>query len=437
MGAFTASADELTSSLYLSPYSGTFFVSNTFDVSVFVNTEGNVINAVEIDLKFPPDLLQVTSPTAGSSFISVWADQPSYSNKDGIINFKGGVPKPGIKTSAGLVSTITFRAKAPGIAKISFSDSSKILLADGKGTNILKTTALGEYVLVLQSSEGPKISSPTHPSLTTWYRDNNPTFFIEEETGITGFSYALDQDPLGIPDNVSNDNDNSASFNDIENGIWYFHAKVRKNGVWSGVSHYPIRIDNIPPKNFEIRFESISLVMGSKFFAYFSTEDTLSGIDYYEISLVDMEDPQSSVNPFFLEAVSPYRIPQENSGQFAIFIKAYDKAGNFVQEKTTLLSINSFLSFTKNGIMIKNFLLPVWLVILITVLILGTIVLILFRYLKRRNLAARLKTEVAEAEKEIEDVKKLEKKIQNMRKLEEEAQKESERLANHLRKKDV
>ena len=48
-------------------------------------------------------------------------------------------------------------------------------------------------------------------------------------------------------------------------------------------------------------------------------------------------------------------------------------------------------------------------------------------------MAKRLKKEVAEAEKEIEDVKKLERKIRETRALEEEARKESERLAERLK----
>lgn len=428
------SPNAFASSLYLSPYSGTFFVGNTFDISVFVDTEESVINAIEVNLKFPADLLQVTSPTAGSSFISIWADQPSYSNKDGTVNFRGGVPNPGVKTSAGLISTITFRAKAPGVAKISFSESSKILLADGKGTNILQSAAPGEYTLILQAPEGPRISSPTHPSQNTWYRNNNPLFFLEDVNEVSDFSWSLDRDPMGIPDNISEGKENSASFEDTEDGIWYFHAKARKNGIWSGSSHYPIKIDNMPPGDLEVRVESASSFSGSRFFAYFFAKDSLSGIGHYEVSVLDMGDPQASVNPFFLETASPYRIPQEKSGQYTVLVRAYDKAGNFSQSKTTFWAITPLISFTENGIMIKNFLVPVWLIAFLTIFFLMAATLMVYRYLKRENLAQTLRTEVAEAEKEIEDVKKLEEKIQSMRKLEEEAQRESERLAEHLRK---
>jgi hypothetical protein len=429
-------AETQSASLYLSPYSGAFFVGNTFDVSVFVNTEENNINAVEVNLKFPPELLQVTSPTANFSFISIWADQPSYSNKEGIISFKGGVPNPGIKTSAGLISTITFRAKAPGVAKISFLDSSQVLLSDGKGTNILKSTANGEYNLVLQPFEGPKISSPTHPSLTMWNRNNNLAFFLEKEEGITDFSYTLDQDPNGIPDNISEGSNNSAIFNNVGNGIWYFHAKAKKNGAWGGVSHYPVHIDALPPAPLKIRIETISLLASPRFFAYFSGEDFFSGIDHYEVSVVDMNDPQALSNPFFIEAASPYQIPFEKTGDFAVLVRAYDKAGNFTQEKAVLKTISPFISYTQEGIKIKNFLLPSWLIYPITIIILAFIGWLIYNYLKRRNLGKRLKTEVAEAEKEIEDVRKLEKKIQDMRLLEEEARRESERLAGRLKEEN-
>ena len=420
-------------SLYLSPKSGTFYVGSTFDISIFVNTEGNSINAVQADLKFPPELLQVTSPTAGSSFISIWADQPFYSNKEGIISFKGGVPSPGINTSAGLVSTVTFRAKAPGTALISFLESSKVLLADGKGTNILKTTMVGEYKLIIPPPEGPKLFSSTHPSLTSWYKNNNPSFYWEKESGVADFSYSLDQDPQGIPDNIVEGSQNSVTLNDIGDGIWYFHVKAKKDNVWGGVSHYPVQIDTTPPKKFSIDIERIGRITGLRFFTYFSTNDLLSGIDYYEISTIDLSDPQAIANPFFMEAVSPHQIPYKSAGKYAILIKAYDKAGNFTESKVTLTVVSPFISYTEKGIRIGILFLPWWLIYIFAGALLVSLIFGVNYILKRKNLAIRLRKEVAEAEKEIEDVEKLEEKIRKTRTLEKETRKESERLAERLR----
>ena len=103
----TISVNAQSASLYLSPFSGSFLVGSTFTISIFLNTEGNEINVVWADLKFPPEILQVTSPTAGTSFITEWIVPPNYSNEKGLISFRGGDPG-GISTSAGLVSSITF-----------------------------------------------------------------------------------------------------------------------------------------------------------------------------------------------------------------------------------------------------------------------------------------------------------------------------------------
>ena len=427
------SAEAGGASLYLSPKSGTFYVGSTFDISIFVNTEGNSINAVQVDLKFPPNLLQVTSPTAGSSFISVWADQPFYSNKEGIISFKGGVLSPGINASAGLVSTVTFRAKASGTALISFLESSQVLLADGKGTDILKTTMIGEYILIIPPPEGPKVFSSTHPSLTTWYNDNNPSFYWEKESGVADFSYSLDQDPKGIPDNVPEGNKNTVAFNDIGDGIWYFHIKAKKDDVWGGVSHYPVQIDATSPKEFTIDIERIGGITGLRFFAYFSANDLFSGIDYYEISVIDLSDPQASANPFFIEVVSPHQIPYEGVGKYVILVKAYDMAGNFTESKSVLTVVSPFVSYTEKGIRIGFLFLSWWLIYFLVGLVLILMVFGARRILRRKNLAKSLKKEVAEAEKEIEDVKKLEKKIRKTRTLEEEIKKESERLSERLK----
>lgn len=430
------SAKAQSASVYLAPYNGTFLVGSTFNVSIFVNTEGNSINAVELNLKFPPSLLQVTSPTAGSSFISVWANQPSYSNTDGTLNFAGGVPGTGINTSAGLVSTITFRAKATGKAVISILGSSKVLLSDGKGTNILKDISGAQYDLTLQPPEGPQVYSPTHPSQDAWYKNNDPVFVISKDIGVSDFSYSFDQDPQGFPDNTPNTSSTQVTIDNAADGIWYFHVKAQKDGIWGGVTSYAVRIDNTPPENFKVNIDTVGPAGAARSFAYFSTNDLLSGVDHYEVSVVDMTNPQEVANPFFVEASSPYQLPISKSGRYEIFVRAFDKAGNFTQSQTTLRTIGSLFSYTNSGIKIKNFLLPFWLAWLIVLVILSALGFLFYRILRSRNLSGRLKTEVAEAEKEIEDVRKLEKRIHSMRNLEDEARLQSERLAEKLTKDD-
>ncbi|GAI08181.1 unnamed protein product, partial [marine sediment metagenome] len=289
---------------------GTFFVGSTFSVSIYTNTKGAEINAIEVDLKFPPDILQVTSPTAGESFISEWLAPPSYSNTGGTISFKGEIPG-GIVTSAGLISTITFRAKSPGVAKVEFLDSSRALLNDGKGTPIFTTNIGGVYEILIPLPEGPKITSPTHPDLDIWYSNSSPTFSWGKERGVTDFSFSFSQNSQENPDTVSEGNVILRSYDDVADGIWYFHLRAKKDGIWGRTSHFPVRIDTTPPQEFEPRVETHS------FFVYFETRDRHSGVDHYEISVLNISK-NPIVAPFFVEGTSPYKIAFKEPGRYSI-----------------------------------------------------------------------------------------------------------------------
>jgi len=357
-------------SLYLSPNSGTFYVGSTFDVSIFVNTGGEDINAVQTDLKFDPKKLQIASPTAGKSFISVWISQPTYSNIYGTAFFQGGIPSPGINTSAGLISTITFRAIAPGETTIYFLDSSRVLLDDGKGTNVLTSMGRGVYTLSIPPPEGPKVFSPTHPDQNKWYKNPNPTFSWEKEEGVTDFSYSLDFDSQGVPDNIPEGDFTSISFTDLKDGIWYFHIKAKKAGIWGGTSHYLVQLDSTPPASFTLGVEPSIKTSVSQPIISSITTDALSGFDHFEVKIIDISpDREEKEVAFFVEVVSPYKLPALEPGQYMIVVKAFDKAGNWRNESVKIEIIPKGIRLTGKGIWFWGIFIPWWLIIIILILI--------------------------------------------------------------------
>ena len=391
-------------SLYLSPGSGTFFVGSTFDVSIFVNTGGNNVNAVKVDLKFDPKKIQIASPTAGKSFIEVWIAQPVYSNIEGTASFQGGVPSPGINTSSGLVSTITFRAIAPGETIVSFLDSSKVLLDDGKGTNVLSSLGRGVYNLVIPPPEGPKVFSSTHPDQNKWYKNNNPTFSWEKEEGVTDFSYSIDYDFHGTPDNISEGNNTSVSYTDLEDGIWYFHLKAKKGDIWGGVTHYIVQIDTTPPAAFNLIFEpafKTPNVTSREPIISFITTDSLSGVDHYEIKTINFTEGGKKETGFFVEVASPYKLPLLDLGEHEVIVRAFDVAQNWrdVSARIEAIPFEKVFYITKKGINIFGFFLPWWKVILILVFLIILLIILVFWYWRRhRRLVKR-----REALKKIEE----------------------------------
>ena len=70
-------------SLKILPQIGTFTEGSTFEVSVFVNTGGDDVNVVKVDLKFDPEKLRVITPAKEISIVGEWIFPPSFSNKKG------------------------------------------------------------------------------------------------------------------------------------------------------------------------------------------------------------------------------------------------------------------------------------------------------------------------------------------------------------------
>ena len=125
--------------LYISPASASASAGNNVNVTIMTDTQGLPINTVDSTILFPTDLLQVESLSKGGSIFSIWAEEPTYSNITGRIDWSGGLPSPGYTGNQGAVLSVTFKTRKPGTATVGFGDS-VVLKNDGMGTNILSMT---------------------------------------------------------------------------------------------------------------------------------------------------------------------------------------------------------------------------------------------------------------------------------------------------------
>ena len=93
----------------------------------------------------------------------------------------------------------------------------------------------------------PVISSPTHPDEGQWYDNNSPHFewtTPDDLSGIVGYSYVLDQSSSTIPDTTIDTTGNYKFYNDIDDGIWWFHVRAVDNAEnWGTTDHYKVKID--------------------------------------------------------------------------------------------------------------------------------------------------------------------------------------------------
>lgn len=367
-------------SLYLGPSGGTFTVGSTFTVSLYLNTGGSSINAIEANLSFPPDKLQVVTPSAGKSLIEIWVNQPSFSNENGTLRFQGTVPSPGINTESGLISTVTFRVKSTGQAIIKILDDSRVLLNDGKGTDALGQVTNGIYNFVLPPPAGPIVNSPTHPDQEKWYQTDSVVFNWEHISGVEGFSYILSDSPIDLPDDISEGVKNSVTYKGLPSATYYFHIKSLRAGTWGGVSHYAVNIDNVPPAAFSIEISPGTRTSNRFPVISFETTDSVSGIDRYELKFIslskNLEAEDLAVGtPFFIEATSPYS-RELGFGSYDVVVRAFDRAGNLYQATKRLSITHSLFEFVGGeGLKFKaNLILPwpwVWVASIILLLVLG------------------------------------------------------------------
>lgn len=120
-------------SIIVGPSTKVVTAGSQFTVSIVVDTQGKYVNAVEATVNYPRDLLDVVSVSKARTFSLQTPGSPSRSGNE--VFFSGGIPSPGYKGVRGGVGYITFRAKSAGTAYIKV-DSGKVLLNDGKGTDV-------------------------------------------------------------------------------------------------------------------------------------------------------------------------------------------------------------------------------------------------------------------------------------------------------------
>ncbi|HVM76712.1 MAG TPA: hypothetical protein VMU07_00990 [Candidatus Paceibacterota bacterium] len=259
--------------IYLDPATGKYPPGVTFGVDVRIDNQGQCVNAAEVDIAFPPNILHAVSASDGNSIFSLWVKEPTIYQSYGIVSFVGGLPGgycgrvSGDPALSNKLATIYFQfptSTAAGSstfapsAALSFESSTIAILNDGAGTIAPLKTAGAVYSTLTSGKYAP---------VNTW------------------------QDA--------------------------------------------IQNDAAPPEPFTVGVYRDQSLFSNQWFAAFSTVDKQTGIDHYEVAEVPLKDvntPQSQWN--WARAVSPYLI-HDQSLSSVIAVRAIDAAGNVRVETFT------------------------------------------------------------------------------------------------------
>ncbi len=414
----------LAATLGLSPANTTVGAGSTITETVFVSSADQAMNAISGTISFPTDLLQVVSVSKANSVLSLWVQEPVFSNTDGTISFSAVVPNPGYIGSRGQVLSIQFRGRKQGTATVTFSPSSQVLANDGNGTDIL--TASNAATITVTAAAIPtstlpptpsssatnadllaRITSSTHPDQAQWYKLSHTIFDWTNAQGVSAVRLGYDKNADGKPNVLYNDPISHKEL-DLDDGIWYFHVQQKGSGGWGPISTYRVQIDTVPPLPFTVVFPyGTTTPSGSTITTQFTARDELSGIDRYQVA-VDGTELVVTVD----EGNRPYTISGD-PGTHMLLVRAYDKAGNisiadgkfFVRTGESPSSSSPFNFFTFGWLAVNYLSL-----ILIILAILGTLLFAAW-YIRthfsayRRQLNHRLGITHAHVHKEFDNLK--------------------------------
>jgi hypothetical protein len=325
-------------SLSLIPSSGTHAVGSTFSVGVYVGSSNKAMNAASGVLSFSKEILEVISVSKNQSVISLWVQEPSFSNSAGTVNYEGIVLNPGYTGAAGKVATINFRVKAEGTATVSFSSGS-VLANDGSGTEILGTKGSARFTLspkpaaeqvtvsesVALSTPAPKVSSVTHKE-GLWSNSATGKFTFAPTEGTTAMRLLLDDQPTSIPTVVYQPPVFEREIIDIDAGVWYLHVQYKTAEGWGEIAHYKLQVDTVLPVNLTVTKIDTSTTTTNIATFSIAAEDVHSGIVRYELT-IDGGEPVTLEGGKTVSYTTPHGLV---AGAHTMLVRAFDGAGNEV-----------------------------------------------------------------------------------------------------------
>lgn len=169
---------------FIIPPKGQYRTDEIFPMKIEIANIKTAINAVQADLGFDSQKLEVVNISTEDSFANIFI-QKEINNEAGYTRLTGGLPNPGFFSDHGVFGTIFFKGKRPGITKVEFLPSSMVLANDGRGTNTLKDLASVSYLILPEriSEEEAEMqkSISMKPAVLGEKGENTQMKFYEEE----------------------------------------------------------------------------------------------------------------------------------------------------------------------------------------------------------------------------------------------------------------
>lgn len=321
----------------------TVTVGETFTATLSVSST-QAINDIEAAISYPADMLSIQSVSTSGSFLSIWAEQPSYISTPGVVSFNGGVPSPGYTGKKGHVLKIIFSAKSSGNAHIGFL-TGNVYADDGLGTNVIskrndatasiipKKVTTGEELAseTPRSFPGiPNILSEEMPDEKAWYKAFPATFSWLTPPDITSVQISVGSKPDSTPSTLYTPPVSKKTISNFEDGTWYLHVRFKNSQGFGSTAHRRINIDSAPPTGLSV--ETVE-DKNSKLKLLIKAEDALSGV-----ATVSVSDGNQILVEQPFQGESTVEIPGISPGVHTLRVTVSDNAGNVTYKDTEIVA---------------------------------------------------------------------------------------------------
>ena len=207
----------------------TYGLGDTFVATVRIDTQGECINAAQIQLAYPTDVLRAVDFSTGCSIISLWVGDPVIDTEKGGVNFSGGIPGgycgrvQGDPSETNTLAKVIFTVigTKSDTATLSFGPTTRVYKHDGQGTPATLTTPPSQIAIV------PHATLSTNPWLTEVGADTTPpdpfTVQIESSRSVYGGKYYI-------------------VFSTVDKQSGIDHYEIFENGGWQKItSPHPLQ----------------------------------------------------------------------------------------------------------------------------------------------------------------------------------------------------
>jgi hypothetical protein len=226
--AFLFPAVSFAAGLYVTPIEGTYRVNEIFTATIRLDSIKQYINAAEGALHFPPKMLEVVRVSKTGSILTLWPEEPSFSNEAGIVRFAGAVEGGfGFKGAGAPVLQIVFRSLYPGSAALDIKDA-QVFSSDGRGTPVLENTE--GATITISNAAFPEPQPPVAPAPISLLMVALITILVLILAAAVWFAFYISR-------SRGNGKVGQAGFDvikhDVANVFWNLEKKLKKNGKFS------------------------------------------------------------------------------------------------------------------------------------------------------------------------------------------------------------